>query len=92
MSVESTQIVRIVPPQAEECGLVKTCGTKVMIGDVELPRVTKIVLKAEINSIWEAEIHCHVQMQPMDALAIIHYPKPWWRRALEWIAGGEHEH
>jgi len=83
------ELVKIVPPKAGKFGLVKTSGTKVMIGQVELPNVIKIVLKAEVDSIWEAEIHCHVRMQPMDALAVIHYPKPWWRRALKWIAGGD---
>lgn len=81
------QFVRIVPRVKDFGGLVPTMGTKVMVGDQELPGVTKIVLIAEVGGIWRAQIHCHVNMQPMDALAVIHYPLPWWRRVLNWING-----
>lgn len=85
------QLVRIVPPEREGNGLVPTMGTKVFIGDQELTHVTKIVLTAEVNGIWTADITCHARMQPMDALAVIHYPKRWWRRLIDWIAGETYE-
>jgi hypothetical protein len=81
------KLVQIVPMPAEPSGLVVTSGTKVMIDGKELEGVTKIVLLAEPNDIWKAEIHCHVNMQPMNALAVVHFPKPWWRRLLDWVTG-----
>lgn len=77
------QLVQIIPPEPDKSGIVLTQGTKVMVGNQELTHVTKIVLKAEVNSIWEAEIYCQVQMQQIDALAVIHYQKPWLERWLE---------
>lgn len=85
------QLARIVPVKRGN-GPMATMGTKVILGDQELGGVTKIVLTAEINDIWRADITCHVLMQPMDALAVIHYPKPWWRRALDWIVEDNNGH
>lgn len=49
---------RVIP--AEGGGKVQiTNGTKVMVGDVELQGVTRIVLTAEMDDVWRAEIHCH---------------------------------
>jgi len=83
------QLVRIIPQERDASGPVPTMGTKVMVGDQQLSGVTKIVLKAEVNGIWEADITCHARMQPMDAVATIHYPKSWWQRVINWIAGDE---
>lgn len=85
------QLVRIVPVPREDNGLVSTIGTKVYVGDQELTGVTKIVLTAEVGGIWTADITCHHHMQPMEALAVIHYPKRWWERAIDWLAGKTNE-
>ena len=82
------QPVRIVPPATDKNGITLTQGTQVLLGDVPLKNVTKIILTADVNDIWRAEIHCMVKMQPMDAMARIYYPKPWkvfWRHFKNWF-------
>lgn len=81
------QLIRVIPCEPTSGGLVPTMGTKIMVGDQELSGVVKIVLTAEVGDIWKADITCHVRMQPMDALAIIHHPKRWWEKVIDWIAG-----
>lgn len=83
--------VRIIPPKSSsESRAVMTQGTKVMVGDQELKGVVKIVLTAEVNDIWRADITCHFLAQPISALATIHYQKRWWERLLGWIGRTPH--
>lgn len=73
---------RVIP--AEGGGKVHiTRGTKVMVGDVEMQGVTRIVLTAELDDVWRAEIHCHVHAPQVEALAHIVKPRlPWWKRLI----------
>lgn len=81
-------IARIIPPESTAGSRASmTQGTKVMAGDQELKGVTKIVLTAEVNGVWQADITCHFQAQPISALARIHYQRRWWERLLDWICG-----
>lgn len=75
-------LARIVP--AESGGKAQmTQGTRVLVGDVELQGVTRIVLTAELDDVWRAEIHCHVHAPQVEALAQIVRPRlPWWKRLL----------
>lgn len=85
--------VRIVQERPSSSGIVMTQGTKVVLDDgSELQGVTKIVLTAEVNDIWRAEIHCHVGALDMQAEAVIHHA-PWHARLRLWAhrlwRGGE---
>lgn len=86
--MSNRQLVKIVPPAPTGSGLVLTQGTQVFVGDTEITNITKIVLTAEVNDIWRAEIHCHVAIQSMEALAIIN-PKcaGWFKRWLNQMVG-----
>lgn len=65
-------IARIIQPEANASGTVMSQGTKVMVGDKEMSGVTKIVLTAEVNDLWRAEIHCYAQSTDLSALAVVH--------------------
>lgn len=74
---------RIIPAKSDG-PVQKSQGTKVMVGDVELSGVTKVVLTAEVNDIWRAEIHCHA-ICPDEVLALAELrpvKRPWWRSLL----------
>lgn len=65
-------LVRIIPGACGDGFPHRTNGTKVLMPDgTELPRVTKIVLTAEPDDIWRAEIHCHVLVDQVVAEAQI---------------------
>ena len=52
--------VRIVaPPVDAEAGVSLAVGTRVFVGDVEVPGVYKVELVAEVDNAWKAKIHCH---------------------------------
>lgn len=53
-------LVTICPPEPNESGLTKTQGTRIVLSDgSELHGITKIVLTADLNDIWRAEVACH---------------------------------
>lgn len=83
--------VTIVPPPADEVsGVTKTHGTKVLVGGQELKGVTRVVLVAEGNDIWRAQIECYAQMQTMPGMWVELHERPrltWWRRLLLRVAG-----
>jgi hypothetical protein len=83
--------VRIVAPAPSEIGLTRTQGTKVLLEDgSELEGVYRIVLRAEVNDIWTAEIHCHPSMAEITAWASVHSDKPnWWSRLWSKLKGGD---
>jgi hypothetical protein len=74
--------VTIVPPEPHESGVTKTMGTKVLLEDgSELQGVFRIILRAEVDSIWTAEIHCHPKMVSMTATPNVRMSKVgWWER------------
>jgi hypothetical protein len=80
----------VLPTPSTSCGLVKTQGTKVMIGDLPLPGVTKITLHGEANDIWRATIECNLQPpSELVALSVVKVRKdPWWRRILRRMRRG----
>lgn len=81
--------VTIVPPISNKGGPALTQGTRVILEDgSELKGVYKIVLSAECNSVWTAEIHCHPRMTDMSVSARIYRPK-WWTRVWYWMQGTE---
>jgi hypothetical protein len=84
-------VVTIVPPDVAKPGTgTRTMGTKVLLADgSELQGVTKIVLVAEPNDVWRAEISVMPRMGVMPGmLAQINAGKvSWWRRLLVRLAG-----
>lgn len=93
-------LLRIVPGDPDGTGACLTQGTKVLMPDGQaLPSVTKVVLTAEVNGLWRADITCHVRAPEITAEGFIHrevtdlnddwrrYESPsWWRRALVRLA------
>ena len=84
-------IVTIVPPappiNGEPC---KTQATKVLLEDgSELGNVTRIVLSADINDVWRAQINVIPSMGVMKGMDadIIEGKLSWWRRLLCRMAG-----
>ena len=70
-------------PTGPHGGAHKTHGTKVMVGDVELAGISRIVLTADVNDVWRAEIHCFAHAPEVEALATLVRPRrPWWRLLL----------
>lgn len=83
-----SQIVRIIPPEPVGPGLMKAAGTKVMVGDVEIPRVFKVEMSAEAGGLWTATIHCYAQAFPMDSInaeTVRHYKAPIIWRLKQWF-------
>jgi len=82
---------RIVPATKGD-GPQPTTGTQVMVGGVPMAGVTKLVLTAVPNGLWEAEIHCLALPSEVGVLATIKAPKPdgWLSRLCRWIAGPAH--
>lgn len=80
--------VRIIPPAAKDSAVMRASGTKVMVGDTEVPRVFKIEMSAEAGGVWTAAIHCYVQALPMEGLqgtVVHHYKAPIIWRLKEWF-------
>jgi hypothetical protein len=66
-------VLRIVPRENPDGGAHLTQGTQVLMPDgTPLPGVTGIVLRADVNDVWRAEIHCNVEVTDLSALAIVH--------------------
>lgn len=59
-------IVKIVPPNTGPNQTLAQ-GTKVLVDGVELEGVHKIVITAEVNELWKAEIHCLASFDPIQA-------------------------
>jgi hypothetical protein len=81
-------IVRIVPPEPSGSGITLAQGTKVMVGETEIPRVFKVEIEAEAGGVWTAKIHCHVKpipMEDMQASFIRHYKAPIIWRLKRWF-------
>lgn len=65
-------IVTIRPGQHEGGGPCLTMGTKVLMPDgTEMPGVHKVVLTADVNDVWKAEIHCYASLEEIRAEAIV---------------------
>lgn len=80
-----------VPDQVRD-GVTVCQDTKVYVGGVELSGVYRLVLIAEPNSVWRAEISCYVTPTTIPAVeAIIHrhrrtmgeWLRDWWRGSRE---------
>lgn len=79
--------VKIVGVPAEPGEPQRTQGTKVLLpSGEELKGVHRIVLVAEVNDLWRAEIHCHAQVTDLTALAFVHRPTLW-QRVMGWVRG-----
>lgn len=89
MKDDSRKLVRIVPPPPSADGYTQTQGTKVMLGDVAIPGVTKIHLFAWPNNVWRADITvmCEPPEVPAGAMLEVVGPLTWWRRLLLRMAG-----
>lgn len=70
--------VRIVPAARDTNGACLTQGTKVYVDDKELSGVYKIVLTAEVNSVWSAEIHCYPSVQELNTAGRVIYGGGTW--------------
>lgn len=68
-------IVKIVPPNTGPNQTLAQ-GTKVLVDGVELEGVQKIVLTAEVNELWRAEIHCLASFDAIHADGRITTEKP----------------
>jgi hypothetical protein len=83
------RVARIVPPPSKD-GITITRGTKVFVGGVELACVTKIVLTAEINEPWRADISCLVRPPDVTCIADVDYRRfasiSLWQRFKFWWA------
>lgn len=91
MNSDKRQLVRIVPaPNSSPCAA-RTQGTKVMLGDVEIPHVERIHLFAWPNDVWRADITvlCDPPEIQAGALVEVSAPLSWWRRLLLRLAGVE---
>lgn len=87
-------MVRILPSMRESGFGTLARGTKVVLEDgTELKGVTKIVLTAEVNDLWRAEITLSVHAPALNAFATFLPPvperQPWWRRLLDLLSPGE---
>ena len=79
--------VRIVQPERDSSGATNSMGTKILLDDgSELQGVYKIVLTAQVNDVWRAELHVMPNMTDMSALATIHRPNLW-ERLKYWAKG-----
>lgn len=79
--------VKIVGVPVESGQLQITQGTKVLLpSGEELKGVHKIVLTAEVNDFWRAEIHCFAQVTDLQAQAFVHRPSLW-QRLVGWARG-----
>lgn len=81
-------LVRIVPPVSSGTGAMLAQGTKVMVGDTEIPSVFKVEMCAEAGGVWTATIHCHVRALPMEDLQasiVRHYKAPIIWRLKQWF-------
>lgn len=89
MKDEQRRLVRIVPPASSPHGYTRASGTKVMVGDTEIPGITNIHLFAWPNGVWRADITamCEPPEIPADALVVVTKPMSWWRRLLLRLAG-----
>lgn len=57
--VNTMTVIRILPANLTANGAQSTQGTKVMVGDVEVPGVYAITLRAEPNDVWRCELGVH---------------------------------
>lgn len=89
MTNPNRHLVRIVPAEPNERGYTKTQGTKVLIGDTELPGVYDIALYADVNNVWTATIRCHCQPPEVSVEATVEVAAPLsrWRRWLLRLLG-----
>ena len=72
------KFLRIVTNKPDKkTGLTKTQGTQVFAGDTELTGITRIVLTADVNDVWRAQIDVMIQ-PPADLVAesFVSYPDP----------------
>ena len=84
------QPVTIVPPAPLPSGISLTRGTKVLLEDgSEIGRVTRIVLTADINEAWRAQIDLLPTAGVMKGMvAVVDQKKAsWWRTWLCRLAG-----
>ncbi len=84
MTNQNRQLVRIVPSAPSDSGLTATQGTKVLVGDTEIPAVFGVTLQADVNNVWTATIRCHCQPPEVsaDGLVQVSAPLSRWRRWL----------
>lgn len=60
-----------------------TQGTKVLVGDIQIPGITRIELVCEVNDIWRARIDLNVQATDLNALSVFHQFSRW-QRLMNW--------
>ncbi len=78
------RLCRVIMPEAHDKGATITRGTKVVtpLGE-SIEGVTKVVLTADMNSVWRAELHFFVQPPNVTAFSTFEYEAfipPLWRR------------
>lgn len=74
----------ILPTPQDRSGLTLTRGTTIVtpMGE-KIEGVTKLVLIAETNDIWRAELHLFVHAPDISCLSTFEYKEfrtPWWQR------------
>lgn len=87
-----TDLCRVILPPQSGRGFAPTRGTVVVTPNGErIPGVTKIVLVADLNSIWRAELHLQMQAPDISCLSTLHYTihrAPWWQRLRNFLYWG----
>lgn len=82
----------IIPTPANRFDYATAHGTKVVTPNGEIVHgVTKLVLIAELDNVWHAEIHCFVAPPDLSCLSTMNYRAfvpPLWRRVWNYLIYG----
>lgn len=87
---KNPQLVTIIPPDQTPGRPNRTQGTRVVLEDgSELTNVRRVVLTADVNDLWRAQIDLLPSMGVMAGMtAHINEANPsWWRKLLVRLAG-----
>lgn len=93
MARQLRQLLRVIPPPADKSGHTLTRGTKVLTpGGAEIKGVYRIELVGDVDDVWRAVLHCHVQPPALSAeCTVVAKPMSWWRRWWAYVSGAEIE-
>jgi len=82
-------LVKIVPVQCAEGFPQKTQGTQGLVDGVKIGGVQKIVLTADMDDVWRAEIHCMAYAPNLDGAIckLVHRKIPAWKRIIARMIG-----
>ncbi len=84
-------LLRIVPQEHSKHSIVPTSGTKVLTPDgAEIRGITRIVLIADPDDVWRAEISCLISPPEITVLADLdrRYAQTRWQRFWTWLRFG----